>query len=653
MKKLFLMTCFLILCASVAFGQSWNPTPMVVNTPDAIHYAFDGTLLEVPFDLAGKPGTFYLVIDTKLDDAQKPVAIMNGFKGWHFVNGIDTTVFVSSGREYTTGLNLKFPWDGKGNEKNYENLVSSGNVMAGTYKYTLIGFDSSSGREIANDVIHIGNYSMPTLSRFYWKDDQTGAQLANPMIIGGQRYNRSNTVLAKTNTQFKFRLGDDPFDQSKITTCSVFGFQKSDIVPNQTIQRGAPMYDQNDYNTFYMPAAKGWELVATVQKYTFVPGGEAVQDLSWGDWSKLAFYCNPPYGNAGIVLTDSSNPDNLYYEVPNITPVQYPVDSINGFLKSDPTESLFEVLLLESYIPNVAADAAGVQRLTGEIGRFDPGPLPGQGYLAGDSSCLLDLVDMHKMIEGGDEPYATDGSGYIVWANSNGDFFCDKNAYVEPVNPAQVWACNTFEPRTNNNMRPCPCQTDMSGIMNSFLDFGGLFSCAWYTQDGTGINLIKFADDAFAAGGENTQKKGNGQTLDCGSQFDGIYMLKPIMAEPAAMNQAYDGTCWVAWDSDFGIITNQAVAVEEDAPAAFTVAQNTPNPFNPTTTINFTLAGEGQVSVDVFNVAGQKVDTLVNEFMSAGSHAVSWDASGFAAGVYFYTVTSGDYSRTMKMTLLK
>jgi len=52
-------------------------------------------------------------------------------------------------------------------------------------------------------------------------------------------------------------------------------------------------------------------------------------------------------------------------------------------------------------------------------------------------------------------------------------------------------------------------------------------------------------------------------------------------------------------------------------------------------------------------VAGQKVDTIVSGFMSAGSHTVTWDASEFSAGVYFYTVKAGEFSKTMKMTLLR
>ena len=112
------------------------------------------------------------------------------------------------------------------------------------------------------------------------------------------------------------------------------------------------------------------------------------------------------------------------------------------------------------------------------------------------------------------------------------------------------------------------------------------------------------------------------------------------------------GVFFLGHDSIKGVITSSPVAVEE-APAAFSVAQNSPNPFNPSTTISFTIAQAGNVNVTVYNVAGQKIDTILDGYMSAGSHSVVWDASSSSAGVYFYTVKSGEFSRTLKMTLLK
>ncbi|GAI56848.1 unnamed protein product, partial [marine sediment metagenome] len=113
------------------------------------------------------------------------------------------------------------------------------------------------------------------------------------------------------------------------------------------------------------------------------------------------------------------------------------------------------------------------------------------------------------------------------------------------------------------------------------------------------------------------------------------------------------GLWYLAQDSFRGIITSKPVKVNEDGPASFNVLQNSPNPFNQTTTISFTIPEAANVTIDVFNVAGQKVDTISSEFITAGKHSVTWNASGFSAGVYFYTVKSGDFSQNLKMTLLK
>jgi len=79
---------------------------------------------------------------------------------------------------------------------------------------------------------------------------------------------------------------------------------------------------------------------------------------------------------------------------------------------------------------------------------------------------------------------------------------------------------------------------------------------------------------------------------------------------------------------------------------------NYPNPFNASTFINFDLAEKAQVTVDIFNVLGQKVITLVDEVKEAGTHKVKWDAD-VTSGMYFYRLKTGDYVSTKKMVLLK
>ncbi len=86
---------------------------------------------------------------------------------------------------------------------------------------------------------------------------------------------------------------------------------------------------------------------------------------------------------------------------------------------------------------------------------------------------------------------------------------------------------------------------------------------------------------------------------------------------------------------------------------SYSLSQNYPNPFNPSTEINFTIPVTGNTTLAIYNVLGQKVKTLVNKEMSAGSYTYQFDASNLSSGIYFYKLQSNDYSSIKKMMLLK
>ncbi len=98
-----------------------------------------------------------------------------------------------------------------------------------------------------------------------------------------------------------------------------------------------------------------------------------------------------------------------------------------------------------------------------------------------------------------------------------------------------------------------------------------------------------------------------------------------------------------------------AVNTEENlgVPVALKLKQNYPNPFNPSTTIGFDLPEKARVRIDVFNVTGQKVATIVNNTLHAGSHALQFDASELSSGTYIYRIQAGNYTETRKMILIK
>lgn len=93
-------------------------------------------------------------------------------------------------------------------------------------------------------------------------------------------------------------------------------------------------------------------------------------------------------------------------------------------------------------------------------------------------------------------------------------------------------------------------------------------------------------------------------------------------------------------------------------PSGFALQQNYPNPFNPTTSIQFTVPRASHVTLEIFNVLGQKVATLADGPSSVGDHTVVWDGTGdratpVSSGVYLYRLQAGDFIRTRKMVLVK
>jgi surface protein len=100
-------------------------------------------------------------------------------------------------------------------------------------------------------------------------------------------------------------------------------------------------------------------------------------------------------------------------------------------------------------------------------------------------------------------------------------------------------------------------------------------------------------------------------------------------------------------------IAISATPLEEYVPREIELLPNYPNPFNPSTNIQFRLPKRGYVELDVYSVLGQKVATLLRDELDAGTHTTSWNADRLASGVYFLRLRSGDTVQTIKMTLIK
>jgi len=90
-----------------------------------------------------------------------------------------------------------------------------------------------------------------------------------------------------------------------------------------------------------------------------------------------------------------------------------------------------------------------------------------------------------------------------------------------------------------------------------------------------------------------------------------------------------------------------------DLPADFNLKQNFPNPFNPSTTIEFTLPNTEFVELKVYNIVGKEVATIVSNKLSQGKHSYIFDSENLVSGVYYYQLIAGDYNSVKRMVLIK
>ncbi|KAF0158779.1 MAG: hypothetical protein FD188_2443 [Ignavibacteria bacterium] len=109
---------------------------------------------------------------------------------------------------------------------------------------------------------------------------------------------------------------------------------------------------------------------------------------------------------------------------------------------------------------------------------------------------------------------------------------------------------------------------------------------------------------------------------------------------------------WPVAKTNIGIPTGVEV-FNPEIPVGFSLNQNFPNPFNPSTTITYSIPSGGFVTIKIYDILGNEILTLVNEEQNAGNYSVLFDASGLASGMYLYKLSLGNFEQAKKFVLLK
>ena len=273
-----------------------------------------------------------------------------------------------------------------------------------------------------------------------------------------------------------------------------------------------------------------------------------------------------------------------------------------------------------------------------------------------------------------------DWDGNLIWFNGPGDLYSDQFSAERAANlgltgPASEGSFQlsiritndrsghlaVYSPRHNQlGNQYSVLGRDGAGILRLFMDPGRMGP--FKPSLGTHISWV-----------DENQGRVNGHWIGPDRRdgpFDGIYLDAkwdlsvngPAPERESTDIGGFDQKFHVPFDLAVGRMGAGVTAVEADAsagtPDSYSLSEAYPNPFNPETTIDFSVPADGHVSINVFNTAGQLVTTLVDKELSAGAYKATWDAidqlgQSVSSGVYFYRMQAGDFSATHSMTLLK
>jgi hypothetical protein len=390
MKKAFIAATVSLFMAAFASAAPFAPTLLKLSAPEQIQYEFDNSVLSIPVKVVGKPATAVFCVYTN-GMAGSIAAVQNGYLGWHYVNKVDTSIYISQPVQLEIGSN-NIQWDGKDDDGKM--------VSAGTYTYYVWGMDTYSSKVPASLSIVPRAAAGGKVAHIQEKGTD-GMPLANPVWYG-------------KGCKQKWVIGNDPADSALIETTDFTLASGFSIANTLALQ-------PDDFNNFFIRIANSTSQVQAVQKLAWVPNGFSVPETSWAD-NSMVTWGGPGYGSihpgpeiVGDYLWTGTN----YYL--DTTTAQAPVIAIDW---RDGT--IVKEYDLSRWWSSTQDKEAGALLNGGPNGVIERN---GFLFLNAHSSCQKMMVN----------PAAESDEDFVVWANGNGDYVLDHNF---DENAVHKWACH-------------------------------------------------------------------------------------------------------------------------------------------------------------------------------------------------------------------
>ncbi len=316
--------------------------------------------------------------------------------------------------------------------------------------------------------------------------------------------------------------------------------------------------------------------------------------------------------------------------------------------------------LVPEYEDNWISDESGYVSFRpalygGSIEVIDPSTYKGDPNMNGDFYEIGDAVLVARRLIHGYVVWSENGSGDDAIQESSGDL--NNNNVVDvadlirfiniingTINPPKLDPVSDVAEISISSV----IEDNIEVTINSGLDIGGVL----LSIDHSGIEIgtpVANGMDFLAVDNDGVLNvvvfSYEGNTLAAGNST--------VISIPVISNNNGSVEIVEASSADaYGRLLETTASVIAPLPTEYTVEQNYPNPFNAKTMISFDMPEANDVTVDIYSVTGQLVESISGHY-EAGSHSVTWDAANIASGVYFYKVSTDSFSQTMKMTLLK
>jgi hypothetical protein len=190
----------------------------------------------------------------------------------------------------------------------------------------------------------------------------------------------------------------------------------------------------------------------------------------------------------------------------------------------------------------------------------------------------------------------------------------------------------------SNNLIFSPMSSPISYLTN------GITLSTWNSYPFVGTDIIGNPLFKNISGLDFRLQSGSpaiGAGVNLGSPFN-----IDILGNPRPQTGNWDIGCYQLMDTA-DLLSTKTTA------NSYTLSQNYPNPFNPSTTIQYSIPQGSTVRIKVFDIMGKEIKTLVDEYQQKGIYTIDFNAANLSSGVYFYSLTAGDYTSTKKMVLLK